>query len=348
MDLTYDSHVLKLARVDWKADHARVAEALGQARGRRLILRAEQSAAPVLAGVGAGASPLGSASPGKREIRPPAGPDDLPRALAGAGIDLDRPFDLEIVIRQPVPGAPLREALLGRHGYRDTRDRHVLHQPPGSLALAATGVAAPHPLRRVPYFFRDHGGAVDLVDLHRGATVFLILNGPSFARVDPGALRRPGIHTFGVNNGAHGFRPHYWTCVDDPTRFMDTIWRDPGIQKFVPMGHFDRPVWDRAAGCVTAERVADFPNVIGYRRNEHFQADRWLTEDTINWGNHADHGGGRSVMLAALRLCHLLGFRRVCLLGCDFHMEAGRHYWFPEQRSEQAVRNNTAAYEILH
>lgn len=107
------------------------------------------------------------------------------------------------------------------------------------------------------------------------------------------ALRpRPGVVTFGVNNGAHGYRPHFWTSVDDPTRFMASIWEDPAILKFVPLGHFSKPVWDGEQGAASERRVRDFPGVVGFRRNERFHADQWLEEDTINWGNHGRLGGG--------------------------------------------------------
>ncbi|MCB1078996.1 MAG: hypothetical protein KDM64_14335, partial [Verrucomicrobiae bacterium] len=156
-----------------------------------------------------------------------------------------------------------------------------------------------------------------------------------------------GIVTYGVNNGAHLFRPDFWSSVDDPTRFMPSIWRDPAIRKFVPMSHFTKPIWDGERGMLSEERVADFPNVVSFRRNEKFRADQWLWEDTINWGNHGRLGGGRSVMLAALRISHLLGFRRVCLVGCDFRMDAATRYWFPEGRSENAIRNNMNSYESM-
>ena len=101
------------------------------------------------------------------------------------------------------------------------------------------------------------------------------------------------------------------------------------------------------AGAFSRERVRDFPNVVGYRRNDAFCPEDWLWEDTVNRGNHQSRGGGRSVMLAALRLIWLLGYRRVCLVGCDFAMAADRRYWFPEQRRDAAVRNKQQSYRLL-
>ncbi len=222
---------------------------------------------------------------------------------------------------------------------------------PAALPLPATpALPAAEPVRPVrvaPMFFRADGGTMDLADLYHGQTLFLVLNGSSLKNFDWDKLKRPGICSFGVNNGAHGFRPQFWTCVDDPTRFMESIWRDPGILKFVPQAHFERPVWDAEQDVLSSRKVRDFPNVLGYRRNEHFQAAQWLYEDTINWGNHAQYGGGRSVMLVALRIAYLLGFRRVNLLGCDFKMDEKHHYWFDEERTATAIRNNTNSYRIM-
>jgi hypothetical protein len=159
-------------------------------------------------------------------------------------------------------------------------------------------------------------------------------------------------------NNAHGtFRGDSSCTVDDPTRFSMSLWLDPAIMKFAPMAHFDKPIWDnrlvRTNGGESQRwelsklKVRDCPNVIGYRRNEKFHAPRWLTEETINWGNHAKYGGGRSVMLAALRILYILGFRRVYLLGVDFEMSEEKKYHFPEDRTPSAIRGNMSTYAKL-
>ena len=203
-----------------------------------------------------------------------------------------------------------------------------------------------HPLRGTPMFFRDNGAAIDMIDSFVGRSCFLILNGGSFDKVDKSLLRTPGIFTFGVNNGAHSFPTNFWTCVDDPKRFMPTVWENPTITKFVPTSHFHKATWDPYAGC-PGPMVKTFPNVVGYRRNERFVPSQWMTEDTVNWGNHKDFGGGRSCMVAAFRIIHLLGFRRIFLLGCDFNMSDENRYWFDEKRTGGAVKNNNNSYRIL-
>jgi hypothetical protein len=204
-----------------------------------------------------------------------------------------------------------------------------------------------HPFATVPMFFRRNGMTVDIVNLFQNKSIFLINNGPSFKNVDKNKLKQPGIITFGINNGAHVFRPNLWTCVDDPSRFLRSIWEDPTIMKFVPLSHFEKPIWDNKKDDFSTDLVGSFPNVIGYRRNEHFDADKWLFEDTINWGNHKDFGGGRSVMLSSIRICHLLGFKTVYLLGCDFEMSEDKKYFFEEQRSKNAINNNNNSYKKM-
>ncbi|GAF73345.1 unnamed protein product, partial [marine sediment metagenome] len=103
-------------------------------------------------------------------------------------------------------------------------------------------------------------------------------------------------------------------------------------------------IWDHDKWEYSSTVVQDCPNVIHIGRNSHFQAPTFLTEDTINWGNNKDYGGGRSVMIAAIKIMYILGIRRIYLLGTDFKMTENYRYHFEEQRTKNAVRNNQATY----
>lgn len=306
---------------------------------------------------------------GLLELRDPVSASNLAEALGGHSVDLGQPLDLEflpneaiwhtdpgekdtepdlastaILVATPAAGGPAALPSVAALCERRTFS--------GEGAVQGEEISGGHrppaqPTRLPPMFFRADGGVVDLADLYPGQTLFLVLNGGSLKDFDFDRLKQPGICSMGVNNGAHGFRPQFWTCVDDPTRFLESIWRDPAILKFVPQGFFDKPIWDAEKDVLSNWRVRNFPNVLGYRRNERFQAAQWLHEDTFNWGNHADYGGGRSVMLVALRLAYLLGFRRVNLLGCDFHMDEQNRYWFDEERTPASIRSNTSSYRIM-
>jgi hypothetical protein len=207
-----------------------------------------------------------------------------------------------------------------------------------------------------PFFFSNKGGPLDLLGAYHDASAFLIGGGPSFARVDKSKLDR--VWTMTMNNTVATYRGNANCIVDDPSRFNLSMWLDPRIQKFAPMAVFGKPLWDNrllATDRAEAQRwqksdltVADCPNVIGYRRNEKFDAARFLYEDTINWGCHAKFGGGRSVMLPALRILFLLGFRRIYLLGIDFEMTEEKKYHFTEYRPASAIRANMKTYARLH
>jgi hypothetical protein len=203
--------------------------------------------------------------------------------------------------------------------------------------------------QQVPFFFTREGANLNLIGNYRGASIFVICNGPSLAsgKYDLSLLSKPGVIKYGINNGPKTIRPNFWTCVDDPKRFMKSIWLDPCITKIVPHSHAEKKLFDNQKWEDMDMVAGECPNVIYFHRNEKFVADRFLFEDTINWGNSADNGGGRSVMLPVLRICFLLGFRRVFLLGADFKMSSTYTYHFDEQRAKGAVNCNMNTYDRL-
>ena len=201
----------------------------------------------------------------------------------------------------------------------------------------------------VPFFFTREGANLPLIGNYRGGSIFIVCNGPSLAsgNYDLSLLKRPGVMTYGMNNGARTIRPNFWTCVDDPRRFLKSIWLDPCITKFVPHAHAEKHIFDNEKWEDMNFLVGQCPNVVYYHRNEKFMADRFLFEDTINWGNSGDFGGGRSVFLPVLRICFLLGFRNIYLLGADFKMSSTYTYHFDEQRAKGAVNCNMNTYDRL-
>lgn len=205
--------------------------------------------------------------------------------------------------------------------------------------------------QRIPFFFTRDRMSLELVGQYRGWGCILVCNGPSIAsgKYDLSLLKKPGVMTYGINNGAKTIRPNFWGCVDDPKRFLKSVWLDPGIMKFVPHAHhdkllFDNEKWEDLKIDGKQVYVGDCPNVVYYHRNEKFNAERFLYEDTLNWGNSGEFGGGRSVMLPSLRILFLLGFRKVYLLGADFDMSETKTYHFDEQRNKGAVSCNMSTY----
>lgn len=189
---------------------------------------------------------------------------------------------------------------------------------------------------------------IPIENMFKDQTCFLILSGPSLATHDLSKLKQPGIITLGVNNSPKIFRPNLWTCVDDPEKFMISIWKDPLITKFVPIGKPKKRLFDNTTWTYSNLITRDCPNIIYYYRNEHFNAETFLTQTTINWGNHKKFGGKRSVLLAAIKILYLLGFRRIFLLGCDFKMEKEKdNYAWEQNRHDGSIRGNNSTYAEL-
>jgi len=227
--------------------------------------------------------------------------------------------------------------------FRHHRDRHLGHCVSNEY------------YQQTPFFFTRECAQLNLVGQYKGASAFLILNGPSLVSgmYDLAALKKPGVITYGVNNGPATFRPTFWSCVDDPQRFLKSIWLDPAITKFVPHAHAEKPIFDNDTWSEMKKEgkkvlVGECPNCVFFHRNEKFEASRWLFEDKINWGNSGQYGGGRSVMLPAVRILFLLGFRRIYLLGADFTMSEDYTYHFDERREKGAVNCNKKTYKIMN
>jgi len=203
-------------------------------------------------------------------------------------------------------------------------------------------------LQPAPLLFTQDHHPLWLGDIYRGRSAFLIAGGPSFASLDHSRLRQPGILTMGINNSIKTFRTNLWVCVDSPDHFLRSIWLDPTIMKFAPICHASKFIFNSDEWKFMDVRVGDCPNMVFYKRNEHFKAKQFLWEDCINWGNHKDHGGGRSVMLAAIRILFTLGIRRIYLLGADFKMDKNNKYHFAQDRKRNSISGNRETYIKLN
>ena len=246
----------------------------------------------------------------------------------------------------PVPGKVEPDGLITATptaGQQDANDERALRHG----REAHTGFRIGQYLQAPPFFFTRDKHPMPVVDMYRGHPAFLIASGPSFGNIDKDRLREPGVLTMGLNNSVKSFRPNMWTSVDDPANFIMSTWLDPKIQKFVPISHIDKTLWDSNKWRMTDIKVGECPNVTYYKRNERFRADQYLWEDTINWGNHTNLGGGRSVLLAAVRILFLLGVRKIFLLGVDLDMAPDKKYHFEQDRSPGSIRGNNSTYRML-
>jgi hypothetical protein len=230
---------------------------------------------------------------------------------------------------------------------QDTYKRQVGGQS-GSNGDGQEELTAARYCQSPPLLFTADYHPIWLGNTYRGRSAFLVCGGPSFAQIDHARLRQPGIVTMGVNNSVKTFRPNLWVSVDGPDHFLRSTWLDATIMKFVPISHLECRLFNSDTWRWLDTRVCECPNVFYFRRNAHFQPAQFLWEDTLNWGNHKKFGGGRSVMLPAIRLLFYLGIRRVFLLGADFKMDPTHKYHFEQDRSRSSIRGNTATYQKLN
>lgn len=190
------------------------------------------------------------------------------------------------------------------------------------------------------------------IGIYKGATAFLIGGGPSFAKLDQSLLKN--CFTMVMNNSVKNFRADMMISVDDPSRFLLSAWLDPKIKKFTPFSNAEKPLWDsryilgKQNDCPAGIIVRQCPNVYFFRRNSKFHGPRFFTESTINWGCSKHHGGCRSVMISALRILFLLGFRKVYLLGVDLDMSPEARYHFSDGRTTEGVRGNQSTYNRMN
>lgn len=210
--------------------------------------------------------------------------------------------------------------------------------------------------KRGLHLFRDGGSRVDLENLFMGLPIFLILSGPSLVTHPLHQIRLTGAYTMGVNNSWGVYKPTFWTCADDPRKFLSSGWLDPRIIKIVPRGKAKKTLRKKEGKMFreTEIQARDCPGTLFYERNLHFDPSTYLDEPTVNWGCSGKKEdalgirGARSVMLSAVRLCYYLGFRDVYLLGCDFKMEKGRqNYAFEQDRWASSIRGNNNTYNAL-
>ena len=199
-----------------------------------------------------------------------------------------------------------------------------------------------------PLYLHDH---------FRHCPVFLCCAGPSLASVDSSCLQQRGILTCAVNNAVSVLRPNLWVIYDPPHRFLENAFLDPAILKFLPAPHLEGELRQRDdSGQLGPSKyqAKDCPSVVGYQYNNDFNEAIWLNEASVNCGqvdaknDVQGVAGGRSVMLAALKLLYYLGARTVFLLGCDFSMSSTKtNYAFEHDCSRNYIRMNNRAYRLL-
>jgi len=225
-----------------------------------------------------------------------------------------------------------------------------------------------------------YGKDCRFADVYRGASAFLVLGGPSTKRMPLDLLAKRGVLILSCNNCPAvlpaGIRPHVWLHTDPARKFHDSIWRDPGILKIVPVAEwkFSRkggkglrtrdPDSGELVEIEPAVCARDMPGVLGFHRNTAFFPEKWLFEGKINRGNDEEHATGEkkgkkvrepngwpktiNTFFAALRIGFLLGIETLYLIGADFQMDPDQPYGFNQGKKGAGIKGNNNAYANLN
>jgi len=217
-----------------------------------------------------------------------------------------------------------------------------------------------HPDFAHPVFMRHNYSAVNLFNLYAGETVYLIGRGPSLRKhvENPKImqmLQHPTITTFAMNTAADIFNNNVnlWCGVDRMTKFSPQIAKNPNITKFIPMNrlmpsNFDLRNADtkRNLAYMNSDEkkyAALCPNTIGVQT---YIVTKQTTKN-VTFGNaflncppvlYGVLKGHKSVLLFAIKICLLLGFKKIVLLGVDFKMDQKEPYY----------KNNSSDYNQFH
>ncbi len=192
------------------------------------------------------------------------------------------------------------------------------------------------------YLWDSKGRPVELGGLYRGATAFLVCGGPSLNQMDLSGLASRGALVAAVNQvAATHIRPQLWFSVDDPVKFHESIWRDPGILCFTKRKYLRHATLNSARS--RGPKTQDLPAVLGYDHRSEWPCDFLAGAPT--WGKS---GVFKSVFVVALRILADLGVSRICLLGADFHMEPGKSYAFDQEKSHAAAESNNRYYAHMN
>lgn len=208
-----------------------------------------------------------------------------------------------------------------------------------------------------PMFTNRNKVSLDsLKSLYMGASAFIISSGPSFKNFKQKELLR-NVFTCCVNNSSKALQPDVMfpdmeVFVDHPSKFLYHLFASPKTMVFCPEGHMNKGLYHSDLKADAGVKTNQTPNIIYYKRNNIFNPERFLIENSINWGNNKSISfkgvrGKRSVLIATIKILHSLGFKNVFLLGVDFNMSVDNLYSFPQSRKGGSINGNNASYRQM-
>lgn len=228
-----------------------------------------------------------------------------------------------------------------------------------------------HPDYSHPVFLRHNYSNVNLFNIFNNETVFLLGRGPSLGKFLENSkikkmLLNPFVTTFGMNTVPEllDFNLNLWSCVDRMTKFPRQIAKNPNIMKFIPMNRlmtydFDCRTRDNKKTLAysddhTYQFTATCPNTFGVQtfllsknsQREVTFGNAFLNCPAVLYGLHQGH---KCILLFALKICLLLGFKKIVLIGIDFKMDNQEPYYknTADDYNQFHVQHNNRMYNAL-
>jgi len=202
------------------------------------------------------------------------------------------------------------------------------------------------------YLTTIHGKPVDLGGVFQGGACVLVCGGPSLNETDLTPIHQRGITVAAINNvGVTHVRPHLWFGMDAMRKFHPAALYDPAVMCFVNNDHLDGYLRiQEGENWRQLDRVRACPNVYAFqvKGDAVLEPERFMA-GPFSYRMPNDAGNPRSAtMAAALRILLDLGFKRIGIVGADFHMGADVQYAWDEPKDKRAQGTNNNLYRMLN
>lgn len=190
-------------------------------------------------------------------------------------------------------------------------------------------------------YSRPDGSDINLIDLYKGKTCFLIGNGPSLSlSIENELLFDPRIFKYTMNNSIEPMRynTNIWSCVDRPGKFNKQSFQNTNFLKLLPKhriiksdknrkskedvtGYNDNGKTILTRNCPGVVSVDTF--YVEKQKQRNF-IEEYINSDKVTYGIM---GGHKSVLLFTLKNVLLMGFSKVILIGVDLTMNMDNPYY---------------------
>lgn len=173
---------------------------------------------------------------------------------------------------------------------------------------------------------------MDLFDIHKNKSVFLLGGHPSLKEENLDHFKRPGIVTMAMNNTATVVRPNYWVCADKPLCYSKSVIQDPGITKFARLTYtnhmIDNVMWK------------DQPLTYFYGLDPKIKHEEVLER-------HRQLAWWQNVFIIGIQICYHLGFRKIYTVGCSFNIDKNAQYAYQSNLTDDQIDYNQRTYQMI-